>query len=309
MNETELLDWLLDSDPSIRWQVLRDLTAADPASIETERHKVSTEGWGAQLLSYQDCNGLWGGQLYSHKWLSTTYSLQLLLQFGLEPGNIQALLACSRLLEGGFQTPGGISYTKTTDIIDNGVTGMILSMLAYFDYQDPRIHNIAQYLCSQQLADGSWNPVTGNTILRYRFDSTLLVLAGLREYDRRFPSYSESIADNLQHGHKFLLRHRLYKHESSEDTVNNTFLLLSFPPRWHYDILAALDYFQDCRAMRDERFGAAVELLRKKRNREGSWNLQHRHAGKTYFEMEIPGQPSKWNTLRALRVLRWWEGR
>jgi hypothetical protein len=309
MTEKELIAWLLDSDPSIRWQVLRDLTDADLASIAEERQKVATEGWGAKLLSFQDSNGLWGGQLYSHKWLSTTYSLQLLVQLGLDPGHPQAQLACNQLLEGGFRAQGGISYTKSSDIIDNGVTGMILSLLAYFNYQDPRIHIIAQYLNSQQLADGSWNPVAGNTNLKYRFDSTLLALSGLREYEGHYSSHNTCVVDSLHHGQEFLLKHLLYKHEMTDETVNNSFKLLSFPPRWHYDILTALDYFQDCRDTRDKRLGDAAELLRKKRNREGSWNLQHRHAGKTYFEMETPGQPSKWNTLRALRVLHWWDGR
>lgn len=302
------LQWLLDSDPSIRWQVLRDLSGAPREVAARERQKIASEGWGARLLSHQDSAGRWGGQLYNHKWLSTTYTLLLLRQMGLEPGNQQAHLACRALLEGGFQPGGGICYARTVSTIDNAVTGMILSLLAYFGYPDGRVHAILQYLLSQQQPEGSWEPEPGNQQLRYTTAATLQVLEGLHCYEKHYPERASIVCEAQQKGREFLLEHKLYQEKHTSRMIDPKMTLFSFPPRWFYDVLAALDYFQACRAERDSRFQDAIALLRAKQSRDGTWKLQNRHAGKIFFEMETVGQPSRWNTLRALRVLRWWDG-
>lgn len=305
-DEGKVYTWLMAGDPSIRWQVLRDLLGVDENTITQERRKIETEGWGAKLLSYQDGSGRWGGQLYNNKWLSTTYSLLLLRQMGLEPNNQQAYRACKELLEGGFQQAGGISYARSLATIDNGVTGMILSLLAYFGYPDERIHIIAEYLLDQQMSDGRWEPVPGNQHLKYTLDTVILILDGLNEYETRYPYQSIKIMQAQGRGREFLLRYKLYKSAQTGEEIDKKITLLSFPPRWHYDILFALDYFQGCRAERDVRLLDAIRVLEKKRNPDGTWNLQNRHAGKTFFEMEQVAKPSRWNTLRALRVLKWW---
>lgn len=307
MNEEKVVEWLLDSDPSICWQVMRDIVGENKEIIAKERQKVATEGWGALLLSYQDSSGRWGGQLYNNKWLSTTYSLILLRQMGLEPGNHQAHLACQELLEEGFRANGGISYAKTIDCIDNGVTGMILSLLAYFCHPDDRVHAIVEYLYNQQMPDGRWEPVAGNKKIKYTFDATILILEGLREYEKQYSNQGNRAAEAQRKGREFLLYHKLYRVGQIDEVLEKKMMRFSFPPRWHYDVLVALDYFQDCQIVIDEQLHDAIDLLRAKRNQNGSWNLQNRHAGKTFFEMEEVGRPSKWNTLRALRVLKWWE--
>jgi hypothetical protein len=309
MSNEKVVEWLLDGDPSIRWQVMRDIVGADKEIVARERQKIATEGWGAKLLSYQDNSGRWGGQLYNNKWLSTTYSLLLLRQMGLEPGNHQAHLACKELLEGGFRANGGISYAKTIDSIDNGVTGMILSVLAYFGYPDNRVHDIVEYLIGQQMPDGQWEPVAGRPDMqtKYVFDGTLLILEGLREYEKQYSKQARRVAEAQRRGREFLLCYKLYRVGHTEEVIDKKMRLFSFPPRWHYDVLVALDYFQDCQTEKDERLRDAIDLLRAKRNQDGSWNLENRHAGKVFFEMEEVGKPSRWNTLRALRVLKWWE--
>jgi hypothetical protein len=287
---------------------MRDIVGADADSIAVERIKISTLGWGTKLLSYQDSAGLWGGQLYSHKWLSTTYTLFLLRQMGLDPDHPQARAACRRLLEGGFEENGGISFAKSKAAYDNAVVGMVLSMLAYFGYPDSRVQVVAHFLIRQQKEDGRWEPYPENQVIKYTFDTTLLCLEGLWEYEKRYPEQSEQALAAQSKGREFLLRHRLYKEGPTGGIIHKNMLLFSFPPRWHYDVLAALDYFQMCKAERNDRLVDAIELLRRKQNKDGSWNLQNKHAGKTFFEMEAVGKPSKWNTLRALRVLSWWEG-
>lgn len=301
-----IIQWLLDSDPSIRWQVLRDLLDADDNTASLERCRVAAEGWGAKLLTYQDASGRWGGQLYSNKWLSTTYTLQLLRHMGLEQSNLQAKNGCRELLEGGFRHQGGINYSRTGDIIDNGVTGMILALLAYYKYSDERLHVIVEYLLEQQMADGRWEPFPDNVNTRYTMDTTLLILDGLHEFEQMDPHSCNMVTEAQQKGREYLLQHRLYKSIQTGSSVDKKITLFSFPPYWHYDILTVLDYFQSCRAERDERIGDVINLLEEKCNANGSWNLQNRHSGKTYFEMEQVGKPSRWNTLRALRVLKWW---
>lgn len=300
--------WLLDSDPAIRWQVLGDLLDEDPEMVARERQRVRLEGWGKALLDRQDTAGLWGGQLYSHKWLSTTYTMLLLRQMGLPPGDQQAHLACRALLEGGFQPGGGICYARTVSTIDNAVTGMILSLLAYFGYPDGRVHAILQYLLSQQQPEGSWEPEPGNQQLKYTTAATLQVLEGLHGYEKQNPERASIVCEAQQKGREFLLEHKLYQEKHTSRVIDPKMTLFSFPPRWFYDVLAALDYFQACQVERDARLLDAVTLLKGKQARDGTWTLQNRHPGKTYFEMEVVGEPSRWNTLRALRVLRWWEG-
>ena len=305
LTDQSVYQWLLEGDPSIRWQVMRDLLGEDNDSFNAERNKISLQGWGAKLLSYQESSGRWAGQLYSHKWLSTTYTLRLLRHMGLDPKSPQAQRACRELLDGGFQSQGGISYAKTKSIIDNGVTGMVLAILAYWKYPDSRLHRIADYLVSQQMSDGRWEPYPANLHLKYTFDTTLLILDGLYEYSRNYLTNTKDLDAIRKKGHEFLLDYRLYQDHNGA-AIDSKITLFSFPPYWHCDVLVALDYFQASRVGRDERFKEAIDLLIRKRNPDGSWNLQNRHAGKTYFDMEAISKPSRWNTLRALRVLKWW---
>ncbi len=232
----------------------------------------------------------------------------LLRRFGLEQNNSQAQRACQVLLSGGYQNGGRISFAGNSERIDLGVTGMVLSILAYFGCADDRIHTIAETLVSQQKPDGRWEPWPGNDRMKYTFGGTLLILEGLHEYEKQYPQRAGLVIAAQRSGREFLLRHRLFMiGVADEKPIDASILLFSFPPRWHYDILVALDYFRDCQAERDERLGDAIGLLKKKRNTEGSWNLQNRHAGKTFFEMEEIGKPSRWNTLRGLQVLKWWQ--
>ncbi|MCR4316089.1 MAG: hypothetical protein NUW37_07060 [Planctomycetes bacterium] len=306
MNQENVIDWLLEGDPSIRYQVLRDIVIADKRTIEAERNKIAHAGWGAKLLSFQDGCGTWARQLYDHKWISTTYTLLLLMRMGLPPGNAQAHEACRELLDGGYREGGGICFAKTVDTVDNGVTAMVLAMLSQFGYPDPRVHEIADYLCKEQSPDGRWFPSGVGVKFRYHFDNTLLVLEGLREYEKRHPRESKRSKAAQSYGRDFLLRHHLFIIPETGAPIDKKFTLISFPRRWFYDVLGALDYFRESGAKKDPRLAEAIEVLRKKRNRDGTWNLQNPHPGKVWFEMEKPGKPSRWNTLRAMRVLKWW---
>jgi hypothetical protein len=306
--QNPIIRWLLGGDPAIRWQTLRDLTDASNDQVERERERVATEGWGARLLALQDQSGKWSGGFYGPKWISTTYTMLLLRRLGLPPKNSQARQACQILLDNGFYHDGGINYSASATNSETCITGMILSILAYFQYEDDRIHAIAEYLLSQQMLDSGWNCQSYKGATHSSFHTTISVLEGLREYEKFQPQNVEKIQQAQASGREFLLIHRLFKSHRTGKLVKSSFTRFSFPPRWYYDILRALDYFQECRAEQDDRLADAIEIVLKRRTKEGKWVLQNKHPGRTFFEMEKVGEPSRWNTLRALRVLNWWFG-
>ncbi len=305
-NREQVIQWLMAGDPAIRWQTLRDLAGAENEAVGIERGEVARQGWGARLLACQDPDGRWGGQLYINKWLSTTYSMLLLRSLGLDPAHPRARLACRLLLDGGFRDDGSVCYGKTVNRADNGVTGMILALGAYFLPSDGRVHALAAYLEGAQKADGSWDPEEGYRDIRYGVNASLLILDGLLEYARSHPAQAGPAREALAAGQEYFLRANLFIIENGQ-AMDPRWLKFSYPTRWFYDILAALDNFQASGAARDPRLEAAVALVKSRRGAEGTWKLQNRHPGKTFFEMEEVGKPSRWNTLRALRVLKWWQ--
>lgn len=300
-----ILTWLLESDPAIRWQTLRDLCNAGTARILKEQEKISSEGWGARLLARQAASGLWGGGLYGPKWTSTTYTMLLLRQFGLPPDNPQALKACKLLMDKGFYHDGGINFFASMQHSETCVTGMVLAILAYFDFPDARIEKMVEHLLLQQMPDGGWNCESYRGATHSSFHTTISVLEGLREYEKRHPS--QTVTKSQERGAEFLLVHKLFRSHRTGAVVDPRMTRFSFPPRWRYDIMRALDYFQACRLARDPRMDEAIAIIKKKRSPDGTWVLQSKHPGRTFFEMEKVGKPSRWNTLRALRILKWYE--
>jgi hypothetical protein len=309
----QIISWLLAGDPAIRWQTLRDLVGADTRSIERERSKTAREGWGLRLLSKQDREGTWAGArssdggLYLPKWISTTYTMLLLRDFGLPSINRQTRRACALLLDRGLQRDGGINYGCTRS--ETCITGMVLSILSYFHQKDERLDALVDYLLREQMPDGGWNCWRCRGATHSSVHTTISVLEGLRLYELNGRRKAKASQTAQAGGREFLLMHRLFRSDHTGDVINTIFLLFSFPPRWHYDILRALDYFQAINAPRDERLAEAVEIVRNRRREDGRWLLENNYRGKRYFELERLGAPSRWNTLRALRVLRWWEHR
>lgn len=301
---SDIITWLLDSDPSIRWQVKRDLQNMPKKIYEAERKLVVSDGWGKQLLELQDAKGTWSKGLYTPKWTSTTYTLLLLKRLGLPPKHPAALKGCRLLIDKGFNYDDGINFWNSIDYGETCVTGMVLMLLSYFNYKDERIHRIANHLLERQMKDGGWNCQLPNGATHGSFHTTITVLESLFEYEKTYPERTyESIAARRK-AHEFLFVHKLYKSHRTGKVVKPEFTRFSFPPRWHYDIMRALDYFRDSETPYDERMADALELIERKRNKAGTWNLQQKYPGKTFFEMEEVSKPSRWNTLRAMRILR-----
>lgn len=312
----ELIDWLLDGDPSIRWQVLRDVVGAEQSIVERERRRVARDGWAARLLALQDDDGRWAGGksgdggLYSPKWISTTYTMLLLRDFGLPPSNRQARKACGLLLDHGLQPDGGINYGAWARWLRKGetcVTGMVLSILCYFEYDDARLDTIAAHLLEQQMADGGWNCRRAAGATHSSVNTTISALEGLRYYELYRRKKLRQVRAAQRRGREFLLVHRLFRSHRSGQVIKPIFTRMSFPPRWHYDVLRALDYFQAVNAPYDERLEDGIDIVRASRSEDGRWPLQNSYRGKVYFDLEQVGAPSRWNTLRSLRVLKWWK--
>jgi hypothetical protein len=313
--------WLLDGDPAIRWQALRDVVGAAASPVERERQRVAREGWGARLLAKQDPGGTWAskvrtragglssdGGLYSPKWVSTTYTMLLLRDFGLPATNAQARTACPLLLDQGLQRDGGINY-GWRGRSETCITGMVLSILSYFEVDDDRLDTLAEHLLGQQMPDGGWNCMRDHGATHASVHTTISVLEGLRLYELHRRRKMRAVRAAQARGREFLLVHRLFRSHRTGEIIKPIFVRFSFPPRWHYDILRALDYFQAVNARRDDRLTEAIEIVRTRQRDDGRWPLENCYKGKAYFELERLGAPSRWNTLRALRVLRWWEAR
>ncbi len=297
------IEWLLEGDPAIRWQVMRDLTDESPQRVAGERALVATTGWGARLLALQTDDGMWGGGDYSPKWTSTTYTLLLLRHLGIDPANADMRRAVglvdANVVSGRANQPF-FSYRGETCI-----SGMILALGSYFLPAADKTAQVAEWMLDEQLADGGWNCHTAHGSQVASFHTTISALEGLVEYRDGIGDDAE-ISAAIARGHEYLLQRRLLRRRSTGEVVNPRWKLFSFPPRWHYDVLRGLDHLREAKAAPDPRCDEAIALVEEKRGKDGRWPLQNHHRGLEHFAMEEgSGKPSRWNTLRAMRVLRW----
>ena len=299
--------WLLRGDPSIRWQAQRDLLGRPRREWVAEQARVAREGWGARLLAQQDDSGRWTPRFYGAKWISTTYSMVLLRQLGLPHRDRRAARACRLILEEGLWHDGGVNPSTSLRRSETCVTGLVLGLLAWFRIDDPRRERLVDYLLREQMPDGGWNCERARGAVHGSFHTTINVLEGLRDYvEAGGPRVAEAVGAEWR-AREFFLRHRLYRSHRTGRVVDAAFTRFSFPPRWHHDVLRTLDWFRASGAPYDSRLADPIEVVLKRRGPDGLWKLQNRHPGRTYFELEPPGKPSRWNTLRALRVLDWYE--
>jgi len=307
------LDWLLDADPAIRWQALRDLTDAPAEQVTAERARVATEGWGARLLARQREDGLWETATKGPEW-PTLLALLILRDMGLDPASDQARQAIARASASAtWGSPGSWQGTKVfAGEVEPCINGRVLAVGAYFGLD---MAALAERLLGEQMADGGWNCEQENGSTRGSFHTTINVLEGLLEYGRATGGSGATKAA-LARGHEYLLERRLLRRRSTGEPIDPGFSLFSFPCGWRYDALRALDHLREAIVAPDARMDDAIALLRSKRDTEGRWPLENPHAvemvnartGDLDFGMdEEEGRPSVWNTLRAQRVLRWYE--
>ena len=305
------IDWLLESDPAIRWQVLRDLTDASPDEVATERARVEHEGWGARLLAVEDADGLWaGGACFpagwtwsesDQPWTATMHSLQTLQLLGLDPASASAQRAIKLVAENARWEHEGQRYFDGE--VEPCINGRTIETGAHYRVD---VNGIVERILGERLDDGGWNCEAENGSVRSSFDTTLNVLDGLLEFERATGG-SDAVREARRGGESYLLERGLFRRKSTGDVADPSYLDFAFPYYWHYDVLRALDYFRRAGGDPDPVMAEAVELVRSKRQADGRWLLDVIHPGEVHFDLEVRGEPSRWNTLRALRVLRWWD--
>ena len=301
----DLIRWLLEGDPAITWQLRADLLD-DPVGAAADRARVAQIGWGAQLLGLQDPEGTWASALYSPKWTSTTYTLLLLHRFGLADDHPDARRGVNRLVEGATVRDGGLTFAKTVREPETCITGMLVLLTARFGGSEAKVEEAISWLLDTQMADGGWNcELARGGATHGSFHTTITVLEALYERARRRSDTALDAA--AERGREFFLDHHLYRSHRTGEVSDKAFTLFSFPPYWHFDVLRGLDYFRLTANPGDARLEDPIQLVRQRQLDDGRWKLQNVHRNRTWFTMERGGQASRWNTLRALRVLRWWE--
>lgn len=305
------IDWLLDSDPAIRWQVMSDLTGEPAEIVSEERDRVAVEGWGALLLSLQEPDGRWDGGTYRPGWVddskpffdawtATHFSLQLLREYGLDPESAEAGKAVSSVRDNvRWHANDALYFDGETEPCINGVA------LATGVYFGEEVGGIGDLLLGQQLDDGGWNCWAEYGASVSSFHTTICVLEGLSAWQRSARA-SDAAVEAIQRGEEYLLERRLFRRRSDGKVIDPRFTLFSYPTWWYYDVLRGLDYFRIAHAAPDDRCAEAIDLVLAKRDPAGRWALENVHQGPTHFDMDShEGAPSRWNTLRASRVLDW----
>jgi hypothetical protein len=299
--------WLLDSDPAIRWQVMRDLTDATPDAIAAERSRVATEGWGVQLLAAQTPAGHWGA---GPKWdLITLYGLAVLKDLGLNPASRQARKMIDRVHKRlVFKPLNNRPYLHGET--EPCINGRILGIGAYFHKPN---HALAKQLLNEQLEDGGWNCEAWPFLSpkrppsrRSSFHTTICVLEGLLDYERAGHK-SAAVTRARKRAEYYLLERRLFRSLRTGKVIDKRWLRFSYPTFWHYDVLRGLDYLRSAGVKPDARVREAINVVIERRHQNGRWPLNLLHPEPIPLRMETAvGSASHWNTVRALRVLRWY---
>jgi len=303
-----IIDWLLDSDPSIRWQVMRDLSGESEEAVARERARVAAEGWGSRLLDRQRPDGKWGDGIPVPQWQSTLCTLVLLWDMGLDPTSERARRAVGLVCDHVTWGPEFGDSPFFEGEVEPCINGRVLGLGAYFRQTSDRL---LDRLLGEQLADGGWNCDAERGSVRSSFHSTICVLEGLLEYEKGRGA-TAAVMDARVRAQEYLLERRMFRRLSTGEVINDRkgnhdWTRFAFPPTWHYDVLRGLDYLRAAGVEPGERLAEAVALVTSRRNQDGRWPLHEHGSDPAQLDMEGgAGSPSRWNTLRALRVLDWY---
>ncbi len=298
-----IIDWLLDGDVSVRYQTIRDLLSVAPETLISLHQLIGSDGWGKQFLEKRDAiTGMWGNGSYSPKWISTHYTLLDLKNIGLAGETGWYRGSAEVLLQAMWHNNGEVRKKRYQDMC---IAGMLLSICCHAKINNTAISEIINYILEHQFTDGGWNCRWQNGAVHSSLHTTISVLEGLQDVQRN--GYSErtcEIVKAAEKGREFILAHHFFRSSRTGEVIHEKFLQLSFPCRWYYDILRALDHFREAGAPYDTRMDDALDSITAKMRTNDRWPVQHKHPGLVHFDMERTGSDSRWNTLRALRVLR-----
>jgi hypothetical protein len=298
-----VMRWLLDSDPSIRWQVMRDLGGEANDAVAAERSRIASEGWGAKLLDRQRPDGKWGNGTSEPQWASTLHTLLLLRVMGLDPGSARTRAMVRVVRDRVTWGPEFGDSPFFEGEVEPCINGGTLALGSYFGESSDRL---VDRLLGEQLKDGGWNCEAERGSVRSSFHTTICVLEGLLEYEKA-KGANAAVTNARARAHEYLLERRMFRRLSTGKVIDPSWTRFCFPTTWHYDVLRGLDYLRGAGVESDERVAEAIGLVLKRQHQNGRWPLHKPHADPIHLDMEGgQGKPSRWNTLRALRVLSWW---
>lgn len=304
MNKTEIINWLLQGDVSIQYQALRDLQNLDDKILQK---KIAVQGWGLDFLSRRNNNGHWGIRFYQPKWVSTHYTLLDLRNLNLPPDNSVVKDTIELVLKNDMAMDGGLCLSPSSCIhSDVCVNGMFLNYASYFLTPENSLKSIVDCILKEVMPDGGFNcrTIRGGAS-HSSLHTTISVLEGFTEFLKAGNDYrKEEIKSICENAVEFILMHKFFLSDKTEKIIHHNFLRFPYPYRWKYDILRALDYFQYSGIDWDYRMQDAVDIIRAKQNSDGTLNLNAPYSGQVHFIMEKSGSPSRWNTLRALRIFK-----
>lgn len=301
--DEKLVAWLLEGDVAIQYQTYRDLLGEKRPDLQA---RIGTEGWGAEFLKRRNPHGHWGRAFYSPKWTSSHYSLLDLRHLELSPGNPVVLETIDLILENNVSPDGGVNPAKTRVNSDVCINGMFLYYACFFGVAEERLKSIIEFIIRQQLPDGGFNCESNQRgAVHSSLHTTLSIMEGLWQFlDAGYTTRQGTLREMRNQSLEFLLVHRLFRSHRTGAVIDPRMTRLPFPPRWFFDSLRALDHFQASGIKYDPRMEDALTLLETKRLKDGRWPLHAHYSGQIHFDMEKPGGSSRWNTLRALRVLK-----
>ena len=301
--DADIINWLLTGDISIQYQTYRDLLGEEREELKS---RIEFEGWGRRILEQRNENKHWGLRFYQPKWTSTHYTLLDLKNLGISKKCKPILETIEMILRENKALDGGILPIGEMKISDMCINGMALNYFSYFGVNQGELKSIIDNILSQQLADGGFNCRLNRSGAKHSsLHTTISVLEGILEYRKSGYAYRiNELIKAEQESQEFILQHCLFKSDKTGKVIDNRYLRFPYPTRWRYDILRSLDYFQSAEFDYDERMRYAIDVILKKKNKENTWNLYANHHGKVHFQMEKVGSPSRWNTLRALRVMK-----
>jgi len=303
MEDEKVLSWLLDGDVAIQYQVHRDLLASEKPHL---RDRIACEGWGAKFLGFRKKEGHWGRGFYQPKWISSHYTILDLKNLGISPDHPELIDSVLIILRDNKGDDGGINPSGTIKQSDACINGMFLNYASYFKVEEEALHSLVDFLIEQHMWDGGFNcRANRQGAIHSSLHTTISVLEGILEYNANKYAYRLAELEQIAaEAREFILQHHLFLSDHTGEIIDKRMLMLSYPSRWKYDILRALDYFQGAGIKYDPRMRHALDVLWNKRRKDNRWPVQARHPGQTHFDMEKTGGPSRWNTLRALRVLK-----
>jgi len=297
-----VIDWLLDADPAIRWQAMRDLTDTPAEIVAAERSRVASVGWGSWLLDQQRPDGQWGDGVATPFWWSNMYTLVFLRDLGLDPASDRARTAIDLVRSRVTWGPGFGNSPFFEGEVEPCINGRVVALGAYFGERSDRL---VDRLLSEQLGDGGWNCEAERGSARSSFHTTICVLEGLLAFENAFGA-APAIAAARRRAHEYLLERRLLRRLSTGDIIDPVWTRFAFPTLWRYDVLRVLDYLRAAGVAPDDRMQEAVAIVLERRQESGRWLLDIRHRNTLYEEVAgTVDAPNRWITLRARRVLNW----